>query len=256
MKNTLRMVLFSRRLLTDAVARQQIAALSDFHGGLMRPDKWSVVEPIRTPFNPSDLNAPIQGLVKPHGEFFYRKGSPVYLSGEIWNLTRPTTARFPGPLFSNYWTGRFDGKWAERVGLQKVQDFVSEMFRVSGSDFGLLTTEIDQKAKNSVASSFSYQGLNLDSGIPGLYWMNLFSDGFAEWLGVRGFPKELAMSAELAGGGVSLKFCELPEQCRDIETLQRQRTTIEWLGPEKFFDIRHPDRKLDAPDWNQLPTQR
>jgi hypothetical protein len=39
MKNELEMKLFSRRFLTESIVRQQITALSDFSGGLMRTDK-------------------------------------------------------------------------------------------------------------------------------------------------------------------------------------------------------------------------
>jgi len=55
---------------------------------------------------------------------------------------------------------------------------------------------------------------------------------------------------ELAGGGVSLKFCESPDDCRSLENLQRQQVAIEWLGRQRFFDIRFPDRKLDVPNWD------
>lgn len=254
MKNELEMKLFSRHTLTEPTARRQITALSDFGGGLMRPDKWGKAEPIRAPFDPADISAPIQWLIEPHGEFFYRKGRPAHVSGEMWNRTHSSAARFPSPLFTNYWTGRCDGKWATRIGISKVEEFVCEMFRVTGSDFGLLTSEVDQDAKNQRKPILSYQGFDLDSGIPGLYWINLFSDGLAEWLGLKELPKELATSKELAGGGVSLKFCELPDQCRTIETLQRQRMAIEWLGPERFFDIRFPKRQVQAPDWNHIPT--
>lgn|SRR5262249_42454464 len=41
MKNELAMRLFSRRTLTESVAGEQITALSDYGGGLMRPDKCS-----------------------------------------------------------------------------------------------------------------------------------------------------------------------------------------------------------------------
>jgi len=157
-------------------------------------------------------------------------------------------------MFSNYWIGWFDGNWANRVGIEKIESFVSTMFQVTGSDFGLLSTEVDLKAKNTTATRPSYQGLDLGSGIPGLYWVNLFSHGLAKWLGVDEFPKELATSKELAEGGVSLKFCELPGQCRSFETLQKQRTATEWLGTERFFDIRFPDRKLDTPKWSQIPV--
>jgi hypothetical protein len=175
------------------------------------------------------------------------------VSGEIWNLAHPSNARFPSPVFVNYWTGRFDGKWAARVGLENVEKFVFEMFRVTGSDFGFLTTDVDLKAKNTNAMSYSYQGLKLDAGIPGLYWMNFFSDGLAAWVGLNGLPRELAASNTLTRGGVVLECCQSPEQCRDIETLQKQKAAIEWLGADKFFDIRHPNRHLDTPNWNQLP---
>src|SRR5216683_1861715 len=121
MKNELSMRLFSRRSLTESAARKQIAALSDFGDGLMRPDKCGEVEPIRIPFDPADISMPIRWLAQPHGEFFYRKGRPAYVTGAMWNLTHSPGARFPSPLFTNYWTGEFDGKWANRVGLEKIE---------------------------------------------------------------------------------------------------------------------------------------
>ena len=249
MKNELEMTISSRRILTELVARDQITALSDFGGGLMRPDKCGEFEPIRIAFDPADISEPTRWLAEAQGRFFYRKGRPAHVAGEMWNRTLPSTSRFPSPLFSNYWTGRFDGKWAIRVGIEKVEDIVSEMFRATESDFALLTTEVDRKAKNQGPPSQSYRGFDLGSGIPGLYWINWFSDELAGWLGLSGFPKELAISKTLPGGGVSLKFCESPDHCRDIDVLQKQRVAIKWLGTNKFFDIREPDRKLDTPDW-------
>jgi hypothetical protein len=86
--------------------------------------------------------------------------------------------------------------------------------------------------------------------VPGLYWINFFSDQYAKWLGLEELPKELAVCERLAGGGVLLKFCESPGDCRNLDVLQKQRAAIEWLGPQKFFDIRYPDRKLDVPNWD------
>jgi hypothetical protein len=252
MKNELAMRLFSRRSLTESIAKEQIIALSDFGGGLMRPEKWNEFEPIRTPFDPSDISEPIRRLSKTGGGFFYRKGRPAYVGGAMWNLTRPQAARFPSPLFSNYWTGEFDGKWAVKVGIEKVEDFLSTMFRVTGSDFGFLTSEIDVNAKNQPAKNCSYKGLDPAVGVPGLYWINFFSNEYAGWLGLSDFPKELAPLKQLSESGVSLKFCESPDDCRSLEVLQKQRAAIEWLGPQRFFDIHFPDRKLDVPDWNNL----
>jgi hypothetical protein len=253
MKIELDMGLFSRRALTGSLARQQITALSDFGDGLMRPDKCGEFEPIRTLFDPADISEPIRWLAKPGGGFFYRKGRPVHVSGGMSNYAHPPTARFPSPLFANDWRGQFDGKWAHRVGIEKIEDFVSQMFRLTGSDFGFLTSEVDMKAKNTIATSLSYKGLDPATGVPGLYWINLFSDAYASWLGLEELPKEVAVRKKLVGGGVLLKFCKSVEDCRSLEVLQRQRAAIEWLGPQKFFDIRFPERKQDVPDWNSLP---
>jgi hypothetical protein len=233
MKNELEMTLSSRRSLTESVARGQITALSEFAHGLMRPDKASEFEPIKAPFDPADLSGPVQWLAKPHGEFLCRKGRPIHLSGEMWNRTLSPTSRFASTPFSNYWTGRFDGKWAVQIGIGKVEDFVSEM--------------------NQGPMSCSYLGHDLALGVPGLYWTNLFGDDLAGWLGLSTIPKELAALKRLACGGWLLKFCESPDQCRDIDVLQKQRAAIEWLGAEKFFDIRFPDRKLDTPAWYHSP---
>lgn len=252
MKNELEMTLSSRRILTESVARQQIVALSDFSDGLMRPDKYSEFEPIRTPFDPAGMAEPIRQLAKTHGGFLYRKGRPVHVSGQMWNRTHPPNAPFPSPLFSNYWTSQFDGKWAGRVGTEKVEDFVSEMFRATGSDFGLLTTGVDRKAKNTDATSYSYKGFDLAYGVPGLYWINFFSQELADWLSISELPRELVEQRSFADGGVLLKFCDSPDHCRDLEVLQRQRVAIEWLGSDRFFDIRFPDRKLETPDWARM----
>ena len=252
MKNELTMRLFSRRPLTDSLARDQITALSDFDGGLMRPDKCSEFEPIRTPFDPADIRGPIQWLTKPHGEFLYQKGRPIHVSGAMWNLTHSPTARVPSPAFTNYWTGQFDGKWANRVGIEKVEDFLSEMFCVTSSDFALLTTEDDLIAKNRPAASYSYAGLDLSHGFPGLYWTNLFSEKLGSWLGLSDLPRNLGALKSLAGGGVLLKFGESPGECRSPEVLRKQRVAIDWLGPQKFFDIRSPNRRLDSPNWRAI----
>jgi hypothetical protein len=85
--------------------------------------------------------------------------------------------------------------------------------------------------------------------------MNFLSDELAAWLGMSDFPEKLAALKRLTGGGVSFKFCDLPDECRSLEVLQKQRAAIEWLGPQRFFDIRFPERKQDVPNWDSLPLR-
>jgi hypothetical protein len=249
MKNALEMTLSSRRRLTESAAKKQLETLFEFEGGLMRPDKCSRFEPIRTQFDASHLDKYVQGLAEPHGGFLYQKGKPVYMRGQMWNRSNSPDALFPSTLFSNYWTGQFDGNWARQVGMRTLEQFVFEMFDVTGSDFGLLTTEIDRKAKNVPADSFSYQGSDLGAGIPGLYWVNIFSEKLATWLKIGSLPSELASRTVLENGNMILKFCAEVEDCRDAKTLQKQRAAIEWIGSDRFFDLRSPERKLSVSTW-------
>ena len=259
--------LFSRQELVEGVAERQIAVLSNGGGGLMRPDKCGRSEPIRTPFDPSRIDEAATWLSAPAGRFMYRKGRPANVTGVMWNRSNPElwerdtrgkpirrmSPKFPPPLFINHWTADFDSKWAFSIGLEKVVDLAIEMFDASGSDFGLLTTLADLNAKNidqgETATSISYRGLDPALGVPGLYWINLFSVEFAGWLGLSRPLEDLVSRKTLADGGVMLRFGESPKGFRDPENLERQRLLIERLGPEKFFDIRFPDRKLDAPNW-------
>lgn len=87
MKNELEMAISSRRILTELVARDQITALIDFGGGLMRPDRCGEFEPIRTAFDPADISEPTRWLAEAQGRFLYRKGRPAHVAGEMWNRT-------------------------------------------------------------------------------------------------------------------------------------------------------------------------
>jgi len=252
MKNELAMSLISRRHLTEEVARGQIDALSNFDGGLVRPDKWSRFEPIRTPFDLVDTREPVRALAKPQGNFSYRKGRPIVVSGTMWNLALPSDARFPSPVFTNYWTGEIDGNWASKR-RERVEAFVTDMFHVTESDFGLLTTRVDIEAKNATPMRPSYKGLTFKSGVPGLYSINLFSDELADWLDLANFPVQLGTLKRLPFGGYSLKFCDDPNDATTVDVLKRQRIAIDWFGPDKFFDIRSPDRPVTLPAWRPVP---
>jgi hypothetical protein len=255
MKNELAMSLISRRPLTEELARDQITALNDFDGGLLRPDKWSEFEPIKTPFNIGEMIEPVKTLAKPHGSFSYRKGRPTVVTGTMWNLTHSPDARFPSPVFTNYWSGEIDGNWAAKGRLERVEAFVADMFHLTGADFGLLTPQIDLEAKNTTPMRSSFKGLTFDFGVPGLYWINFFSDELADWLDLASFPERLGTLKRLPRGGYLIKFCEDTSNALTVDVLHRQRVAIDWLGADKFFDIRLPDRAVTLPDWACLSAR-
>jgi hypothetical protein len=261
MMNKLAMRLFSTRMITAQVASEWIGALSDFEQGLFRPERFGDAEPLRKPFAPANITEAIGGLSRHHGVFMYEQGRPVRILGIIWNLYSPIrilddhsggfVASHPPPLFCSHWTFNFDGKWVKSVGLDKVVGFTKAMFDLSRADFGFLTSLDDLMAKN-YTNGMTRQGLDPARAVPGLYWMNLFSRRYAEWLDLDRLPDSIESKAQLPGNSVALRFGASPDASRDPDVIEMQGRAIQLLGEHRFFDIRQPNHELEAPDWAVL----
>lgn len=263
MTRELVMRLFSRRPFSAESAARQIHALSSFEEGILRPETWAEFEPIRRPFDPQDLSGPVEALSSPAGTFMYRHNLPTKFSGVIWNRSRPklhnnAVAKFPPPLFLNYWTAAFHPSTVKKVGVPKLQSFAVAMFEAAEADFGFLTSSADFDAKNhevrllpTGAQSMKYVGLDPDKGIPGLYWMNLFSSTLEQWLRLDESLPDVTDLKHLRNGARVLQFGDVPDDCESLEIVDQQKRMVERLGASKFFDIRHPDRPLEAPKWGR-----
>jgi hypothetical protein len=266
MKDPLVLRLYSLKRLTGDVAQQQISALSEFKNGMARPDRCDTHEPVREPFNPDDINEPVRWLSQAGAAFMFRKGKPPRISGEITNaLLRelwttddagnriPWPTRIPEPMFTCRWKIYFDRFWAKKTGLGALKMFAIEMFKMSESEYGFLTTEEDCKAKNylvirnGLTVFREYIGLDPEKGIPGLYWINLFGPRMAQWLGVGQLAVGDGTVERIATGAVLLQFGESPDASRGLEMAARQQAAIKILGEQKFFHIGQPGRAVQRP---------
>ena len=89
--------------------------------------------------------------------------------------------------------------------------------------------------------AMSYEGLDPAHGVPGLYWITLFSRSFASWLGIRKSITGSGLISEIPAGFM-LRFSETPDSCQSEETLNVQKCLISELGERRFFDIHRPLR--------------
>jgi hypothetical protein len=266
MKDPLVLRLYSDRRLTSDVARQQINALSEFENGALRPDKCDTHEPVRVPFNAADIDEPVRWLSQAGAAFMFRKGKPVRISGEISNESRrdlwttdeagnrvPWPVRTPEPLFTCRWKIYFDRSWSNKVGLATLKAFGIEMFQMSNSEYGFLTSDEDCLGKNYLVTregltvSREYVGLDPEIGVPGLYWLNMFGPRMAAWLGAGKLAVAEGTVERIAPDGVLLQFGESPDASRSPDVVARQQATIAILGEQKFFDINQPTRPLQSP---------
>jgi hypothetical protein len=267
MNKLLKMQLYSKDGITAEGARKQIEALSAFENGLFRPQKCDTAEPIRERFDPSDISEPVRWLMQPGADFQFKSSMPYKSEGFIsnrryppmWTKEKPGGAlipiepKYPEPYFLSSWTMWIDSAVLRKLGADLLIRFAVEMFLSSRSEYGFLASENDQKAKNflvtnlpSGATSSKFVGTDPERGIPGLYWLNLFGPKYAKWLGpqIKDIP---SVVVPIKGGGVSLMFGTCPQESEMAEALMQQKKAIAALGPEKFFDIRDPERKPASP---------
>jgi hypothetical protein len=267
MSKTLKMQLYSQGQITADSARRQIEALSSFENGVFRPQKCDTSEPLKELFHPSDISEPIRWLVQPGADFKFKSSKPFKTEGFIsnrhfppmWTKEKPKGDLLPvkpkhrEPHFLTSWTMWIDSAALRKLGVDLLTRFAVSMFTNSQAEYGFLTSENDHEAKNflvkelpSGATSSRFVGTDPELGVPGLYWLNLFGPKYAAWLGPQ-LEKVPGVAKPIEGGGISLIFATSPEEAEMEEVLMHEREAIALLGPEKFFDVRHPERKPASP---------
>ena len=267
MKRKLVMELYSREPLDPVNTEAQITALSTFEGGLFKPEKCDVNEPVRERFDAKDIHEPVRWLSQPGGRFKFRKSKPPRIEGYISNLRFreirtsdskkgpwiPVKSRFPEPAFLTRWVVWLDAAAATRLGTAVLKRFLIKMFRVSMSEYGFLTTEEDHRKKNfkvtveGASTVECYVGTDPAMGVPGIYWMNLFGPTYAAWLGKEKLERATGIHESLPEGSLFVQFGGVPETCSSPEIVRQQRDVIAALGEEKFFNIDDPERYIQTP---------
>lgn len=259
MKSELVFWLFSSRILTREAASLQIGTLANFGGGAFRPDRWGDAEPLRTPF---DQGEPIERLAAPQGAFLFRGSTPKKMEGQIWNLHYPSETLFDEsgarveihepPFFCTRWTFAFGFNWIlSRVGMSQLVSFAEQAFASTGADFAFLTKRDDLEAKNYIGG-IERCGTDPATGIPGLYWLNFFSNRYADWIGLNRTEPDPVVVISQTMERTLLQFGAEVGGCRDDSVLEAQARLVHSVGHQKFFDISHRDRSLEVPPWKSL----
>ena len=248
--------LFSRKPLDHDAARNAIAFVSEYCGGVLRPQECGVYEPFE-PFQPGGLERYAGWLAHPGGEFCFRRpAEPFPLQGCISNLLLSEVATVPPPTFCTRWSMRIGMSVIASNGPEFVEQLLRDACRTPHADYGFVATDRDYRAKHfvsvreGVSEVQQYVGEDPEQGIPGLYWMNLFGPVYVDYFGKE---KLAALSDQAAvvfldDGTACLRFGKLPEESHAAVILDHQRAVIRILGEAAFFDRGYSERELDVPD--------
>ena len=79
--------------------------------------------------------------------------------------------------------------------------------------------------------------MNLETGIPNLFWMTYFGKPYVQFLGEKAFEKLPVETKWDYHGGVWLKLSQQPFTKRDAFVAQSAVITKSLLGADAFFDL-------------------
>jgi hypothetical protein len=248
--------LFSRKPLDSDAAKEALAFMIEYGGGVLRPHECGVYEPFE-PFQLAALEQYVGWLTNPGGEFCFRRSTePFPLHGCVSNLLfSEAAATVPPPIICTRWSMRMGSAVVASNGREFIKQLLCDACRTAHVDYGFVVTDHDYRSKNflsvkeGVSELQQYVGDNPEHGIPGLYWMNFIGPVYVDYFGKQRLAavRNHAEIDFLDDGAVFLRFGKLPEDSQTPTILEHQRAVIRVLGENAFFDLRNSERRLDVP---------
>lgn len=212
------------------------------YGGPFRPTKFDRAEPIKRPFNSSNMKAATELLAgDPDHEWggIMLKGDKFKSSVWIhWSNGEPfqTWFLFLSPAF-------FKRKKAPVDFFSFLKGLLAETPFV----FGAAAASEEWRAKHylitesELGTSERKVGITIEKCVPGVYWCTCFGKKLTEFFGrdrLLKLPVQRVLDLESAG--MVLQMSENPFEPAE-ELIKREKQVIEELGSEHFFDIDNPE---------------
>jgi hypothetical protein len=115
--------------------------------------------------------------------------------------------------------------------------------------FEIVTKEFE--AKNMIIGPGSARaiGVDFESSLPGLYWLNFFGMEYVRFIGQEKFASAPAYLMEAIGDGVLILLHPTPDAWDTVEYGQEEKRLLGHLGTQFFFSRNDPTRLTIAPDF-------
>ncbi len=204
-------------------------------------NKWGYWEPLKNKWQDKYLESASIGL----------SGYPEYHEGTLFLQANKKEITYVFNYFFDklitldiYLKGR--DKKVENLFIRFVIDFCKE-FQVLFS-FIATQEEFDSKnyftEHNQPGESSEYLGLDLDSGLPGVYWFTFFSESLYQSLQIGDIEK--INICKLKNNGGYIQFGKSPYD-NEAESQSKIKKVIEQIGADYFFDINQPFEHKRSP---------
>jgi hypothetical protein len=182
----------------------------------------------------------------------------IFKSRKPWNLTVVATMGSPTAMYPR---GRSDVTvhikeqfFESEARTKSFLELAKALYQWGQMDYGCVHNEDEYKEKNVLIQGpvTWYGGGRLDQMLPGIYWANFFGPRYVKWFGETKFTSLPGFSKErLSDGGWLILTRPSPTSPRDDTARQLERTIIERLGEDAFFDKEKLGKRTIAPPFVQ-----
>jgi hypothetical protein len=228
-------------------SREKAADLFRFFneaGGSFKPARFDLREPVRKIYDPAELSAPADLL---SGAPNFKNGG-VMLKGAKHRFLAWIRWRSGGVSPWYMWLSEKFFERAERV--EEFMGFIAGFCERFPVLFGSACPGEDWDAKHYYISKSSGRrnftlkvGDELDSCLPGVYWLTIFGQPLVEHFGrerIESLPVQRVM--DFGAGGLGIVLRASPYGIEKSERLSHDAEIMKLLGGEYFFDVSQPKR--------------
>ncbi|MBU0985150.1 MAG: hypothetical protein KKA42_14845, partial [candidate division Zixibacteria bacterium] len=136
--------------------------------------------------------------------------------------------------------------------------FFIDLSQISKADFGFMSMEEDAERKNHWVTLSEdgqwrrrvFKGVDIESGLPGIYFANVIGKDYVDWLGRDKFRTlPCHTQRDLDDGSIFVQTAGDLDYYLQPDGSAKDRAIIQHLGKDAFFDILQPERKARVPDF-------
>jgi hypothetical protein len=245
--NYLTMRFYSRKSLDTKRAEALLSFLDTYSKGKLMPEKYDLSEPLKKGYSHANKVELIEWLSRRGGNVQLKRVKQIRYDLLISDNAQKNI-NLDGTLFSSiiqteliFW---IDNNIIQSQSAKGLKTLLIRLSFILESDFSFITSMKDFDSKNHLeidlgnTSIEAYIGETIEkTGIPGLYWINVFGKEYVNWFGKEKFKKIDCSIQELKKGYILLQYCEEPSECQKKSTLIKQQKTKEILGEHAFFNL-------------------
>lgn len=210
------------------------------------PDRWDITERTRHAFNVKNFSDMLSIWKERKGIFFKRKYPKYWISLEWWS-----NAKLPG----RFSMGLDEKFFHETSQTNSFLDFAKDIFIWGNMLYGFICHQNDYEKKNILRKPtmineklVTVGGVNPLESLSGIYWGNFFGKDYVQWFGTKKIESTPCYGLEKIGtNGLLVISSESPLDYENPTTIQKEKSILDYLDKDTFFNIENPTKKCITP---------